>query len=84
MEKLDIRTAYERKQQERDARLCAMYGELRKQFPGSSNARIFRIMAEKASMTPNGVRCALIRNNVIPKRQDGDYLRRQRVPIARP
>lgn len=84
MEKLDIRTAYERKQQERDARLCAMYGELRKQFPGSSNARIFRIMAEQTSMTPNGVRYALIRNNVIAKHQDGDYLRRQRVPIARP
>lgn len=66
---MDLRTPTEKARQERDAKLCADYKELRENNPTCSDNRIFCALAEQNGLTIMGIKGIIKRNGAYIPRQ---------------
>lgn len=66
---MDLRTPTEKARQERDAKLCADYKELRESNPTCSDNRIFGALAEDNGLTIMGIKGIIKRNGAYIPRQ---------------
>jgi hypothetical protein len=65
---MELLTDFEKKKKARSERIIAMYRRLKKQYPNTTNNRIYGEMASDIGLSAQGIRLTLIKYGVVKKR----------------